>query len=211
MENNTQGEINKQPPSSADTDAENTMKLLAEERLKTQALQQKLDALTRGEASGEEKQPDGQQPEITEGFERIEGNLTGNQQQDAPENNAVVDSIKADLEALKRKDTVHTYAEENNLTSDHKKIIMEAVVDKGMSLEDAGVYAQGVLVATGGGEALGQPTPPQSQAQLTAQEQAQEQANAAQQKPQNKSASELEQSAEQELEQAMREGTPISA
>ena len=175
---------------------EELLKQIADLRLENQSLRESQNQ----EPAPEEAPAPINTPQTTVGFDVAESNMV----EQTPAQNTELEAVKAEVEALRKKDEVNTFAEENNLTNDHKRMIQEGV-EKGLSLEDASIFAQGKMSA--GGNAIGTPTPPQSESQHVAEEEKANQPT----DPRDMSTEELERQAEAELEAADRAGTPIQA
>lgn len=202
-------------PQNAD---EQSLKMIADLRMENQSLKQQLEQVNSPTAetgdpgiagapgvpspAGTDGAPSGER-----GFETLENLESMGGGGDTPINQEVA-AIRGELDQMKKEKAVHDYADENNVTSEGKAILMKAVMEKNMVLEDAVVYAQGAM-QTGAAEAIGSPTPGQSEAQVQQQEEAQQ--KAANPNPAEMSKEDLEKSAEAQFEEAYRSGTSITA
>lgn len=70
------------------------------------------------------------------------------------------DTMKAEIDSLKKMNEVQRYARENNITADAEKIITEGVVNKGLSMKEATAMARGMLAPEQ--DAVGVPSPGES-------------------------------------------------
>lgn len=186
---------------------EEELKMLADLKLENQSLREENERLKNPTADIDRGEPLNEvtEPQTDRGFETLE-NLTQMGGTGDTAGSPELAEIRKEIETIKRENEVHRYAEEYNVTAEGKKILMEGVIEKGMSIEDASIYAQGKMMNQSS-QAVGTPTPGQSEHQINQQEQAAE--KAANPSPQDMSTEELEKQASADFEQAYQQGQSI--
>ena len=194
-----------------ENNTEELQKQLADLKLENQSLKQQVENIQTAPQQGGGNTSntlidENSLPQTTTGFEPVDNRAGQTESTEQPENTEMSD-MRKELQDLQRKNAVNEFAEENNLTAEQKKAVMEGVVEKGLSVEDSAIYAQGKMM-TNATEARGIPTPPQSEADTLQQQQEAERKAG---DPNSMSADELEKAAAADFESANQSRQSITA